>query len=132
MEIILVNYKLNNMRKVVFLLLTIFALSASAQTTLDERVTLLKSSDFNIKLKVAMQQVAVGILTAPLSENADSAAVQLLKKNFAKNIVEQGGERYIFPIVASGQVSDQSSDLVLIGVITQMFNYFAAFRQEQQ
>lgn len=119
------------MRKLFFIAAVLVASVVKGQTTLDQRIALAQDAAFVIKLKMAMQQVAIGILTTPLSQNPDSVAVQVLKKNFAKGIVLGGGDSYVFPVIASGAVSAASTDNQLYGVITQMFGYFAAFRQEQ-
>lgn len=119
------------MKKMFFIAAVLVASVVKGQTTLDQRTALAQDAAFNLKLKAAMQQVAIGILTTPLSANADSAAAQVLKKNFAKSIIEYGGDKYLFPVIASGQVSDASPDLAILGVISQMFDYFAAFKQGQ-
>lgn len=119
------------MKKLIFVFTLFMAFEANAQTSLSDRVALAKNADFNLKLKSAMQQVAIGILTTPLPTDADSLVVAAQKKVFAKNIIEYGGDKYLFAIISSGQVSDASPDLAILGVISQMFNYFAAYKQEQ-
>lgn len=109
----------------------IAAFGLKAQTTLDQRVTLVKDGDFNLKLKIAMQQVAIGILTTPTPVDADSATTLALKKDFARGIILNGGDIYLAPVIASGQVDDTTPDLVILGVITQMFDYFLAYKQDK-
>lgn len=119
------------MKKILFALMIVAAFGMKAQTTLDQRVTLVKDGDFNLKLKIAMQQVAIGILTTPTPADADSAATLALKKDFARGIILNGGDIYLAPIIASGQVNDASADLVILGVISQMFDSFINYKQGQ-
>ena len=121
------------MRKILLALLVIVGLSVHAQTTLDKRVELIRSADFNMKLRVAMYNVAVGILTAPLPEDTTLIEDAILKKQFAKGIIQgQGVENYTFSVIASGQVTDTTSDTALLAIIGNVFNEFINFKKQTE
>lgn len=125
--------KLIKMKKILLALLVITAFNMNAQTTLDKRVELIRNADFNMKLRIAMYNVAVGILTAPLPTDTTLVEDALLKKQFAKGIIQgQGVENYTFSVIASGQVTDTTTDLVLLGTISNVFNEFINFKKQTE
>jgi hypothetical protein len=131
-EKLLVN-KINKMRKILLALLVIVGLSVHAQTTLDKRVELIRSADFNMKLRVGMYNVAVGILTAPLPTDTTLIEDAILKKQFAKGIIQGVGvENYTFSVIASGQVTDTTSDTALLAIIGNVFNEFINFKKQTE
>lgn len=127
------KHKLLKMKKLLLILLTAFTLNAYSQTTLTKRVELIRSADFNMKLRVAMYNVAVGILTSPLPADSTLVKDAILKKQFAKGIIQgQGVENYTFSVIASGQVTDTSTDIELLAIISNVFNEFINFKKQTE
>lgn len=125
--------KINEMKKILLIAMVALSLNANTQTTLNKRVELIRSADFNMKLRIAMYNVAVGILTAPLPTDTTLIEDAILKKQFAKGIIQgQGVENYTFSVIASGQVTDTTSDVILLGTIGNVFNEFINFKKQTE
>jgi len=119
------------MKKVLLTLLVGMTLNGYTQTTLDKRVELIRNADFNMKLRIGMYNVAVGILTAPLPTDTTKIEDAILKKEFAKGVIQgQGVENYTFSIIASGQVTDTTSDVNLLTIISNVFTEFINYRKQ--
>lgn len=115
-----------------FFILTLFIASAINAQTLQERVDLAKDGDFNQKLRMAMIATSINVLTTPIPEDSLSADSLMLKKDFAKRIVlGYDVDKYIYAVIATGQVDKSTPDLYIMGIISQMIDKFTAYRKEQ-